>query len=88
MCRHRTLKEIAKGLGFGITTVHRAVKAHGLTRSSVRRNRKALADKRWLRTRYITEGATARDVADELSVSVPTVRTALRLADIRRRARR
>lgn len=55
--------------------------AHNLTRCPVRRSRKALADGQRLRTR---ERTTARHIADELTVPVPTARAALRRAGIRR----
>jgi predicted transcriptional regulator len=85
--RRRTLREIADELGIGVTTVQRAVHAHGLRRLPRRRHPKALADERWLRIRYLREGATAGDIADELGVSVAAVRAALRGADIRRSSR-
>jgi len=72
--RHCTLKEIAGVLGIGVTTVHSAVHAHSLTRSSIRRSRNALGDEQWLRTRYLDEAATARHIAVELTVPVSTAR--------------
>ncbi|HUV19662.1 MAG TPA: hypothetical protein VMW33_14365 [Ilumatobacteraceae bacterium] len=85
--RHRTIREIAELAGVSVTTMHRAINVHGLTRSSVRRSRSALNDATWLRVRYIDEHATAGDIANELDVPMSTVRTALRRQGVRRGGR-
>ena len=82
--RHRTLKDIAGEVGVSVTTVHGAVKAHGLTRSSLRRHPDALHDERWLRIRYLDDNATAGEIANELRLRESAVRSALRQRGIRR----
>lgn len=84
--RHRTLKDIAREVGVSVTTVHSAVQAHGLTRSSLRRHPDALHDQQWLRIRYLEESATAGEIANELRLGEPAVRSALRREGIRRSA--
>jgi DNA-directed RNA polymerase specialized sigma24 family protein len=84
--KHRTLGEIAKLAGVSVTTAHKAIIAHGLARSPVRRSRNALKDAAWLRIRYLDEHATAGDIANELDVPVSAVRTALRREGVRRSA--
>ena len=84
--RHRTLKDIAGEVGVSVTTVHVAVKAHGLTRSSLRRHPDALHDERWLRTRYLEDEATAGEIASELRLQESVVRSALQREGISRAA--
>ena len=77
--QHRTLAAIASEAHVSISTVHTALRAHGLRRSMRRQSASALDDEQWLRLRYIDDGATAVDIAAEIGVSPKRVRSAQQL---------
>jgi DNA-binding CsgD family transcriptional regulator len=76
--KRRGLEEIADEIGVSTTTVFRAVARYELRRTFRRQGPLGLSDPDWLRGRYIGDGATVTDIANELGVSTASVRHALR----------
>jgi predicted transcriptional regulator len=84
VAEHRTLSEIAHEAGTSVHTVHRAIRRHGLDRTTRRQTPAALDDHGWLRIRYVDEKATIEDIAGPLGTTPKEVRSALRRFGIRK----
>jgi transposase-like protein len=83
----RTIPEIAAEVGCGATTVQRALRVHGIPARPPRVARVAsrrapgadrLEDGAWLRARYLDEGKSCQQIAEELGCAKMTVHRALR----------
>jgi AraC-like DNA-binding protein len=83
--KRRGLNELGVEIGLSTATVFLAVQRYGLQRSARRHGPPALSDPVWLRGRYIADGATAGDIANELGFSLSTIRRALTRHSIRRK---
>jgi transposase len=93
----RTIPEIAAEVGCGATTVQRALRVHGIRARAPRVAREPgrrapgadrLEDGAWLRARYLDEGMSCRQIAEELGCAKMTVYRALRRHGIDRRQAR
>jgi len=82
--KRRGVKEIGVESDTSASTVSRAVSLHGLQRAGRRQGPLGLSDPAWLRGRYIGDGATADDIANELGVPTSAVRNSLRRHSITR----
>ena len=82
--KRQGVKEIGAEAGTSATTISRAVRLHELQRPPRPYGPLALSDPVWLRGRYIGDGATAGDIANELGLPTSAVRNALRRHSITR----
>ena len=73
-----SFRAAAPELGVEPSTVRAAAQRIGVTTQQRRAMPRQLRDGRWLSRRYVRDGQTVRQIADELSVSINTATAALR----------